>query len=50
MILTNYDGLESPIRHTKFRGKPSTGYGEEDFEVFFPYIGVAVLGHVTKIS
>ena len=27
--------------HTKFRGNQSTGSGEEDFEGFLPYMGVA---------
>ena len=31
IILTNYDGLESLMLHTKIRGNPSTGSGEEDF-------------------
>ena len=25
------DGLESPMLHTKFRGNPPAGSGEEDF-------------------
>ena len=29
--LTNYDGQESPMLHTKFRGNWPTGSGEEDF-------------------
>ena len=29
IILSNYDGLKSPMLHTKFRGK--FGSGEEDF-------------------
>ena len=31
MILTNYDGPESQMLHTKFRGNRSTGSGEEIF-------------------
>ena len=27
--------------HTKFRGNRSAGSGEEDFEGFLPYMGVA---------
>ena len=27
----NYDGLESPMLHTKFRVNPPAGSGEEDF-------------------
>ena len=27
----NYDGLESPMLHTKFRGNLHAGSGEEDF-------------------
>ena len=29
--------------HTKFRGNRPTGSGEEDFEVFLPYMGVAAI-------
>ena len=39
IIWTNYDGLESPMLHTKFRGNRSTGSREEDFRrVFTIYI------------
>ena len=31
IIWTNYDGQESSMWHTKFRGNQSTGSGEEDF-------------------
>ena len=31
IILTKYDGLESPILLTKFRQNLSTGSGVEDF-------------------
>ena len=31
IICTNYDGLESQMLHTKFRGNRSNGSGEEDF-------------------
>ena len=27
----NYDGLEAPMLHTKFRGNRPAGSGEEDF-------------------
>ena len=29
--------------HTKFPGNLSTGSGEEDFEGFLPYMGVAAI-------
>ena len=29
MIYINYDGLGSPMLHTKFRGNPPTGSGED---------------------
>ena len=35
IIWTNYDGLQSPMLHTKFHGNRSTGSGEEDFEGFY---------------
>ena len=31
IIWTNYDGLESPMQHTNFRGNRPAGSGEEDF-------------------
>ena len=31
IILSNYDGLTSPMLHTKFRGNRPTGSGKEDF-------------------
>ena len=31
IILTKYDGLESSMPHTKFRGNRPIGPGEEDF-------------------
>ena len=31
------------MRHTKFRGNQSTGSGEEDFEGFLPYKGMAAI-------
>ena len=31
MILTNYDGPESQMLHTKFRGNRSAAFGEADF-------------------
>ena len=30
-ILSNLDGLKSPMLHTKFRGNWPAGSGEEDF-------------------
>ena len=51
IILSNYDGLKSPMLHTKFRGNRPTGSGEEDFLVVFTIYGRdSHLGHVTKIS
>ena len=43
IILSNYDGLKSPMLHTKFRGNRPTGSGEEDFEWFLPYMGMAAI-------
>ena len=31
IICINYDGLESPMIHSKFHGNLSTGSGGEDF-------------------
>ena len=31
IILSKYDGLESQMLHTKFRGNRPAGSGEEDF-------------------
>ena len=31
IICVNYDGLESPMLHTKFHGNQHAGSGEEDF-------------------
>ena len=31
IILSKYDGLKSPMLHTKFRGNRPAGSGEEDF-------------------
>ena len=42
IICTSYDGLESPMLHTKFRRNRSTGSGE-DFLRFLPYMGVAAI-------
>ena len=45
-----YDGLESPMLHTKFRGNRYAGSGDEDFQrVFTIYGHVGHLGHVTSI-
>ena len=43
VMLANYDGLGSPMLHTKFRGNRQTGSGEEDFEGFLPYMGMAAI-------
>ena len=51
IILSNYDGLKSPMLHIKFRGNRPTGSGEEDFlRVFTIYGRGGHLGHVTWIS
>ena len=42
IILSNYDGLKSPMLHTKFRGNRPTGSGEEDFLAVL-YMGVAAI-------
>ena len=48
MIYINYDGLASPMLHTKFCGNRPTGSGEEDFlKVFAMYSHGSHLGHVT---
>ena len=47
IILSNYDGLKSPMLHTKFRGNLPTGSGEE--VVFTIYGRGGNLGHVTWI-
>ena len=50
IILSNYDGLKSPMLHTKFRGNRPTGSGEEDFCVVFTICGRGGdLGHGTWI-
>ena len=50
IIWTNYDGVESPMLHTTFRGNPPAGSGEEDFwRVFTIYGHGGHLGHVTKM-
>ena len=50
IICTNYDGLESSMLHTKFRGNRSIGFGEEDFwRVFTIYWHGGHLGHVTQM-
>ena len=50
IILAYYDGLESPMLHTKFRGNRLIGSGDEDFLMAFTIYGRGGhLGHVTKI-
>ena len=45
-----YDGLKSPMLHTKFHGNRLAGSGEEDFlRVFTIYGRGGHLGHVTSI-
>ena len=43
IIYTNYDGQESSMLHTKFRGNRPAGSGEEDFLKFLPYMGMAAI-------
>ena len=50
IILSNHDGLKSPMLHTKFRGNRPTGSGEDFLSVFTIYGRGGHLGHVTKIS
>ena len=38
-----YNGLESPVLHTKFHGNRPIGSGDEDFEGFLPYMGMAAI-------
>ena len=48
IIWTNYDGEESPMLHTKFRRKRSTGSGDF-WRVFSIYGSGGHLGHVTQM-
>ena len=41
--IINYDGQESQMLHTKFRGNRPAGSGEEDFLRFLPYMGMAAI-------
>ena len=41
IIGTNYDALESPMLHTKIHENRPIGSGEDDFEGFLPYMGMA---------
>ena len=43
IILSNYDGLESQIIHAKFHENRPASSGEEDFEWFLPYMGLAAI-------
>ena len=48
IILSNYDGLDSQMLHTKFRENRPACSGEEDFLVVFTIYGRGShLGHVT---
>ena len=50
IIWTNYDGQESSMLHTKFRGNRPAGSREEDFWKVFPIHGRGGhLGHVTQM-
>ena len=49
IILTKYDGLESPMLHTKSRGNRLTGSGAEEFgRLFYHKCPGGHLGHVIK--
>ena len=44
IIGTNYDGLKSPMPHTKFHGTCNRPAGSgEDFLRFLPYMGVVAI-------
>ena len=48
--LNNYDGLDSAMLHTRFRGNRPIGSGEEDFfRVFTIYAHGGHFGHVTRV-
>ena len=49
IIWSNYDGLESPMLHTMFRGNRSTSFGEDFWRVFTIYGRGSHLGHVTQM-
>ena len=49
IILSNHDGLKSPMLHTKFRGNQPTGSGEDFLVVFTIYGRGGDVGHVTSI-
>ena len=49
IIRTNYDGLESPMLHTKFRGDRPAGSGDFGRFFFTIYRHGDHLGHVTSI-
>ena len=49
IIWINYDGLESLMLHTKFRGNRPTGSGEDFWRVFTKWGRDGHLGHVTSI-
>ena len=48
-MLTNYDGLESPMLHTKFRENRSAGSGEDFQRVSTIYGHGGHLAYVTSI-
>ena len=48
-MCANYDGLESPMLHTKFRGNRPTGSGKGFLKGFTIYGHGGHLGHVTSI-
>ena len=43
IIRSNYDGLESQMLPAKFHENRPAGSGEEDFEWFLPYMGMAAI-------
>ena len=43
IILANYDGLESPMLHTKFRRNSPPFLKKKIFEGFLPYMSVVAI-------
>ena len=43
IIYTNYVTLESSMLHAKFQDHRTSGSGEEDFQRFLPYMGMAAI-------
>ena len=49
IVWTNYNGLESPMLNTKFRGNLATSSGEDFWRVFTIYGCGGHLVHVTRV-